>query len=162
MTLSVTRADVEDLLYLEASLLDAWKLDEWLDLFEQGASYWVPPAGSSDDVEPSTTLFYIADDWFRLTERVKRLGKRTAHVEFPKSRCRHMVTNVRIVNGTDEAFYATSNFVTYRTKASVTETYLGHHIYTMAFVDRAIRIRHKISFLDTDDIYDQGKVSIII
>ena len=71
MTLSVTRADVEDLLYLEASLLDAWKLDEWLDLFEQGASYWVPPAGSSDDVEPSTTLFYIADDWFRLTARVK-------------------------------------------------------------------------------------------
>ncbi len=162
MSLSVARADVEDLLYLEAGLLDAWQLEDWLGLFEEGASYWVPPAGSGDDVHPSTTLFYIADDWFRLTERVKRLGKKTAHVEFPKSRCRHLVTNVRILSGADEEFQATANFVTYRTKASVTETYLGHHIYTLTLLDGAIRIRHKTSFLDTDDIYDQGKVSIII
>ena len=162
MTLSINRADVEDLLFLEASLLDAWKLKEWLALFEEGATYWVPPAGSADDVHPSTTLFYIADDWFRMTERVKRLGKKTAHVEFPKSRCRHMISNVRILGGTDEAFQVTANFVTYRTKASVTETYLGHHNYTMAVLDGSVRIKQKTSFLDTDDIYDQGKVSIII
>ena len=162
MTLSITRADVEDLLFLEASLLDAWKLKEWLALFEEGATYWVPPAGSADHVHPSTTLFYIADDWFRMTERVKRLGKKTAHVEFPKSRCRHMISNVRILGGTDEAFQVTANFVTYRTKASVTETYLGHHNYTKAVLDGSVRIKQKTSFLDTDDIYDQGKVSIII
>ena len=73
---SKTRADIEDFLFLEASLLDEWKLNEWLTLFEEGASYWVPPAGSSDDVDPATTLFYVADDWFRLTERVKRLNKK--------------------------------------------------------------------------------------
>ena len=161
-TLSVTRLDVEDFLYLEASLLDQWRLGEWLELFVEGASYWVPPAGSADDVDPATTLFYVADDWFRLTERVKRLGKKTAHVEFPKSRCRHMVSNVRILSGDDQAFSATSNFVTYRTKGGRTETYLGHHNYTLCVIDGQVRIRHKVSFLDTDDINDQGKVSIII
>ena len=162
MPLTVSRADVEDFLYTEAALLDAWDLDAWLRLFEEGARYWVPPAGSDDDVDPGTTLFYVADDWFRLTERVKRLGKKTAHVEFPKSRCRHMVSNVRVLGGTDDAFRATSNFVTYRSKGGQTETYLGHHNYELRVIDGAIRIRHKTSFLDIDDINEQGKVSIII
>lgn len=160
--LSVARADVEEFLFEEAALLDAWRLEEWLALFVEGAEYHVPPAGSDDDADPGTTLFYVADDYFRLTERVKRLGKKTAHVEYPKSRCRHLVSNVRILDGTDEAFRATSNFVTYRSKGGVTETYLGHHIYHLRLVDGQIRIVRKTSFLDTDDINAQGKVSIII
>ena len=160
--LSVTRLDVEDFLYLEASLLDQWRLTEWLQLFVDGAKYWVPPAGSDDDADPATTLFYIADDWFRLTERVKRLGKKTAHVEFPKSRCRHLVSNVRVIGGDDDSFRVTSNFVTYRSKGGKTETYLGHHNYTMCLVNGQIRIRHKTSFLDIDNLNKQGKVSIII
>ncbi len=162
MSLSITRTAIEDFLFLEASLLDEWKLEDWLNLFEEGASYWVPPAGSADDVLPEATLFYIADDWFRLTERVKRLGKKNAHVEFPKSRCRHMVSNVRVLGGTDESFQVTSNFVTYRTKAGITETYLGHHRYTLGLRQGTPHILQKTSFLDTDDINDQGKVSIII
>jgi len=160
--LGVTRADVEDFLYLEAALLDDWKLTDWLALFVPGARYWVPPAGSDDDVDPATTLFYVADDYHRLTERVKRLGKKNAHVEFPHSRCRRMVSNVRIVSGDDVAFVATSNFVTFRSKRGVTETYLGHHRYELCWDGQAIKIRHKTSFLDTDDINAQGKVSIIL
>ena len=161
-SLSVGRADIEDFLFLEASLLDSWQLDDWLALFQEGAEYWVPPAGSPDDVHPSTTLFYVADDWFRLTERVKRLNKKTAHVEFPKSHCRHMVSNVRILGGDDDEFAVTSNFVTFRSKGGITETYLGHHHYLMGIADGNIRIRRKVSFLDTDDLNAQGKVSIII
>ncbi len=162
LNLDVTRAQLEDFFYEEAALLDAWRLTEWLALFAPGAKYLVPPAGSSDDADPATTLFYIADDYHRLSERVKRLGKRTAHVEFPHSRCRHIVTNVRLLGGSNERFGATSNFVTYRSKRNVTETYLGHHMYQLCVTDGAIRILEKRSFLDTDDIYDQGKVSIIV
>jgi p-cumate 2,3-dioxygenase beta subunit len=162
VSLSVNRIDVEDFLYAEAALLDAWQLNEWLELFEEGAAYWVRPAGSNDEVTPDTTLFYVADDWFRLTERVKRLGKKNAHVEFPKSRCRHLVSNVRIVAGDDDSFEVASNFVTYRSKGGITETYLGHHRYQLKVNDGSIRITHKTSFLDTDNINEQGKVSIII
>lgn len=170
--LSVTRADVEDFLYLEAALLDEWRLAEWLALFVPGARYLVPPAGSSDDADPAKTLFYVADDYHRLTERVKRLGKKTAHVEFPHSRCRRMVSNVRIVSGSDESFFATSNYVTYRTKRGITETYLGHHRYELcvdrgaaartAAINERIKIKCKTTFVDTDDINAQGKVSIIL
>ena len=160
--LDMTRASLEDFLYEEAALLDAWKLTEWFALFAPGARYLVPPAGSEDDVDPATTLFYVADDYHRLGERVKRLGKKTAHVEFPHSRCRRLVSNVRLLGGTNEDFRATSNFVTYRSKRNVTETYLGHHLYRLCLREGAIKILEKRSFLDTDDIYVQGKVSIIL
>ena len=160
--LTVTRAELEDFLYQEAALLDEWRLDEWLTLFVSGARYLVPPAGSDDDVDPATTLFYVADDYHRLTERVKRLGKKNAHVEFPHSRCRRMVSNVRILGGTNDSFMATSNFVTYRSKRGLTETYLGHHRYELCVDAGAIKIRKKTSFIDTDDINAQGKVSIIL
>ncbi|MGD0189316.1 MAG: aromatic-ring-hydroxylating dioxygenase subunit beta [Rhizomicrobium sp.] len=90
--LSVRRSAVEDFLFHEAALLDDWKLTEWVALFEVGATYHVPPAGAAEDADPAMSLFYIADDYHRLTERAKRLLKRTAHVEFPHSRCRHMVS----------------------------------------------------------------------
>ena len=160
--LSVSRGDIEDFLFEEAALLDDWKLTEWVALFEVGASYYVPTAGAPEDADPSTTLFYVADDYHRLTERVKRLLKRTAHVEFPHSRCRHMVSNVRITGGDDREFGVTSNFATYRSKRGRTELYFGHHRYRMTLAGGAIRIRQKTSFLDCDDINEQGKVSIII
>lgn len=158
----VTRAALEDFLFEEAALLDEWRLEEWLGLFVEGARYLVPPAGADDDADPATTLFYVADDWHRLCERVKRLGKRTAHAEFPRSRCRRMISNVRILGGSDDAFRATSNFVTWRSKMGRTDTFFGHHRYELALVDGAIRIRGKTSFLDANDIRDQGKVSIIL
>lgn len=160
--LSVDIRDVELFLYEEAALLDDWKLMDWLALFETGASYHVPPAGTDENADPATSLFYVADDYHRLTERVKRLLKRTAHVEYPHSRCRHMVSNIRILGGSDREFEVTSTFITFRTKRGSTETYFGHHRYLLTLAGGRILIRYKRSTLDADDIAEQGKVSIII
>ena len=45
---------------------------------------------------PDSRCILIADDEHHLTERVKRLGKRTAHAEYPHSMTQRMITNVRI------------------------------------------------------------------
>ncbi len=39
---TVTRPEVEDWLYAEADILDAWDYDGWLALFEPGARYEIP------------------------------------------------------------------------------------------------------------------------
>src|SRR5882672_6514112 len=91
----VTRAQVEDFLFEEADMLDKWQLPEWLELFTEDAEYQVPCMDLPADATPDHSLFYIADDRFRLGERVKRLMKRTAHVEFPHSKTRHMDRSVR-------------------------------------------------------------------
>src|SRR5262249_30889384 len=66
---TVSRAEAEDLLYHEAELLDAWKLDDWLKLLTDDATYFVPP-NDKPDADHRYTLFTIADDIVRLRERI--------------------------------------------------------------------------------------------
>jgi len=72
-----------------------------------------------------------------------------------------MVSNVRLLEGDAACFRVTSNFVTWRSKLGVTTTFFGHHLYEMTRTEQGLRIRWKKTFLDQDDIRDQGKVSII-
>src|SRR5579859_663821 len=90
------REQVEDFLFFEAELLDNWQLDEWFALFEAGATYEVPAAGEPDDVSSDSTLFYIADDYERLSYRIARLKSKAAHSEWPRSKLMRMISNVRI------------------------------------------------------------------
>jgi p-cumate 2,3-dioxygenase subunit beta len=152
-----TRVDVEDFLYLEADLLD-----EWLELFTEDATYSVPATDLPPNASPDDSLFYVADDRFRLSERVKRLMKRTAHAEFPHSRTRHFVSNVRIRERREDELLVSAAFLVYRTKESVTDTYFGGYRYRLTTNNGALRIREKRCLLDTDGLRPQGRVSIVL
>lgn len=158
----MTRHDFEDFLYMEAALLDEWRLTEWLALFTGDARYMVPSTDCTDASTPADSLFYIADDRFRLGERVLRLNKKTAHAEWPRSKTRHMVHNVRIRSVEGNVYAVTCNFVTYRTKNDVTNTYIGHHEYKIVAGADGPKIAEKRSVLDLDSIRALGKISIII
>ena len=92
----VTRAEVEDFLYREAALLDDWKLDEWEALLTDDAAYYVPPNDQLDG-DHRSTLFLVADDRERIRQRIIRINDPNCHAEYPKSRTRRMISNVRIV-----------------------------------------------------------------
>lgn len=158
----ITRAEIEDFLYLEADLLDEWRLPEWLELFTEDATYSIPATNLPPEASPETSLFYVADDRFRLSERVKRLMKRTAHVEFPHSRTRHLVSNVRICGRAIDETSVSAAFLVYRTKDSVTDTYFGSNRYKIVRDGTSLRIRQKRCLLDTDGLRPQGRVSIIL
>ena len=85
--LLLTRLQVEDFIYREAALLDAWKIEEWLALFAPESSYEVTPPGAEnpDDLSRQQAYFLIGDDRKRLEHRISRLGKPDAHVETPRS-----------------------------------------------------------------------------
>lgn len=158
----VSRSDIEDFLFTEADLLDEWRLPEWLELFTEDATYYVPSTDVAADSSPDKTLFYVADDRFRLSERVKRLMKRTAHAEFPHSRTRHLVSNVRIRNRSDSEIEVGSAFITYRTKDGVTDTYFGSNRYRIVVEGGRLRIKEKRCLLDSEGLRSQGRVSIIL
>jgi p-cumate 2,3-dioxygenase subunit beta len=159
---SISRSDVEDFLFREAELLDEWRLPEWLELFTDDAIYYVPATDLPADASPDHNLFYVADDRFRLSERVKRLMKRTAHAEFPHSKTRHLVSNVRIRERLDEDLVVGSAFVVYRTKDGVTDTYFGSSRHRLVLQGGSFRIREKRCLLDSDGLRPQGRVSIIL
>jgi p-cumate 2,3-dioxygenase beta subunit len=159
---TIERTDVEDFLFHEAELLDEWRLPEWLGLFTDDATYSVPATDLPPDASPDTSLFYVADDRFRLSERVKRLMKRTAHAEFPHSKTRHLVSNVRIREQQDNELEVSCAFVTYRTKDGVTDTFFGSSRYRLVAEDDGLKIRSKRCLLDSDGLRAQGRVSIIL
>lgn len=161
MTVAPARAAVEDFLYAEAALLDDWRLDEWFELFAPGAVYEVPTAGAADDEDPTTCLFYIADDHVRLRERVARLHKREAHAEYPHSRTRRMIGNVRILPTEGDVLRVACNFVCHRAKSGKVDSYFGHSLYSIDASGPAWRIKSKRVLLDMDLLYP-GKVSILL
>ena len=155
------RARIEDFLYLEADLLDDWKIEEWFAVFAEGAIYEVPPTGETGETDSATSLFYIADDYVRLRERVTRLTKKEAHSEFPRSQQRHMISNVRIIGLSGGVADVSCNFVTYRAKRGVVDTYYGKHVYRIDCGVEPFKIKAKRSILGMDMLYP-GKLTIIV
>ena len=162
MTTPITRNDVEEFLYREAAMLDRWQLDEWLALFTDDTIYHVPTIGTAPEVGPENTLFYIADDRARLRERVVRLQKKGAHVEWPRSRTRHLVTNVLIDERSDSELQVSAAFAVHRFKNAAADTYVGSYRYRLAITGNGLRIREKRSMLDMDALRPHGRVSILL
>ena len=161
-TEAITRNDVEEFLYREAAMLDRWQLDEWLALFTSDAVYHVPTIGTAPEVGPENTLFYIADDHTRLRERVIRLQKKGAHVEWPRSRTRHMVSNVLIDSRTGQELLVSAAFAVHRFKNAAADLYVGSYRYRLAVTPEGLRIREKRSMLDMDALRPHGRVSILL
>jgi len=155
-----TRAEVEDFLYEEAALLDAWKLDEWLALLTDDAYYRVP-SNDRPDSEPSGTLFTIADDIARIRSRVARLKDRNAHAEFPPSRTRRLITNVRIVES--QPLRVEANFVVYRYRSNEdARQYVGRYRYVLRKEGGRLRIAGREAILDAMELASLGAVSFIL
>jgi 3-phenylpropionate/cinnamic acid dioxygenase small subunit len=94
VTMGVDRAQIENLLYTEARLLDERRFEEWLDLFTDDAVYWIPAGGEDPDPRRHVSLIY--DDRTRLKLRIGRLRGDFAHSQLPPSRVYRMVGNVEI------------------------------------------------------------------
>jgi len=158
----ITRADVEDFLYHEAALLDEWRLEEWLDLFTLDCVYEIP-APDRPDEDPAMTFSLIHDHRPMLEQRVIRLKKPTAHAEFPHSRTRRLLTNVRILEHRQhEELSVTANFAVYRIRNGVEVTYVGRYEHTLTASPDGMKIRHRKAILDHDVLDPHGKISIIL
>ena len=160
VTRVVTRAEVEDFLYHEAALLDAWNLDGWLDLYEPDARYEVP-CNDKLDADPDRDLLLIDDDYRRMQARVERLNNRRAHREYPHSRTNHQVFNVRLGEPAPE-LPVTASFTVWRCRGGRTSPYVGKYRYRLRVTDQTFRIAYKRVELDLTDLRGVGDVAIIL
>jgi p-cumate 2,3-dioxygenase beta subunit len=165
----MTRAEVEDFLYHEAALLDAWKLDEWLALLTDDARYRIP-SNDAPDADPASTLFLIADDIQRIRGRVGRLKDPHAHAEFPHSRTRRLITNVRISpsplgegRGEGNEVSVEANFTVHRFRRDEqVSQFVGRYRYRLRIVDGQLRIALREAILDSQELGSLGAVSFIL
>jgi p-cumate 2,3-dioxygenase subunit beta len=157
----VLRQQVEEFLYAEAALLDAWALDEWLLLFDEDAKYEVP-CNDAPDGDPARDLMLIDDNYVRLAARVTRLDSRRAHREYPHSRTNHQVFNVRVQDVSAEELAVTASFTVWRFRAGRTSCYVGRYRYRLRRSDRDFRIALKRAELDMTDLRSVADVAIIL
>ena len=156
------RAEVEDFLYHEAALLDEWRLDEWLELLTEDAHYRVP-SNDRPDADPASTLFTIADDIARIRARVTRLKDKNAHAEYPPSRTRRMIGNVRIVERGARELRVEANFVVHRFRRDErVREYVGRYRYVLRAVDGELKIAAREAVIDAMELGSLGSVSFIL
>ena len=154
------REQVEDFLYEEASILDDWRLDDWVDLFTEDARY-VLPTTDLPEGDPASDLVFIDDDISRLRARVKRLKSRHAHREYPWSRTRRLVSNVRVEETGDGEVSVNCNVVVYRFRSGEGAPYVGSISYVLRRDGGSFKIAHRRAVLDQEALSLHGAVSII-
>ncbi len=159
---TVTRAEVEDLLFHEADLLDNWRLDDWLGLLTEDASYYVPP-NDKPDADHRFTLFTIADDIVRLRERVIRLKDPNCHAEYPPSRTRRLITNVRITGSEGDLILVAANFAIFRhRRGEPPRQFIGRYRYKLKSTDAGLKIAERRAILDAEELGAMGAVSFLL
>src|SRR5437868_8832387 len=159
---AVSRADVEDLLYREAALLDEWRLEEWLNMLTDDAAYYVPP-NDHPDANHLTTLFILADDIVRIRERVKRLMSPECHAEYPHSRTRRLISNVRIISSEGDLITVTANFVChrYRRYERIRE-YTGGYRFILRREGGELKIKERRVVIDAHELGSLGALRFIL
>jgi len=156
------RLAVEHFLFEEASYLDNWRLDDWLALFTPDAHYIVPTTDLPDG-DPKRDVMFIDDDFTRLQGRVNRLKSRHAHREYPSSRTRRLISNVRLTRVEPGELDLEASFLVYRGRAESIAPYVGRYRYTLAReASGEFRIRHRRAELDLERLSEHGAVSIIL
>ena len=159
---ALTRAEVEDFLFREAALLDEWKLEEWLTMLTPDASYYVPP-NDHPEGDPKTTLFILADDIVRIRERIKRLMSPECHAEYPHSRTRRMIGNVRITGTDGDLVSVAANFICYRYRRyERIREYVGSYRHVLKREGDGLLIKERRVIIDAHELGSLGSVSFIL
>ena len=132
---------VEDFLYHEARLLDTQRYEEWLELFTDDATYWVPLEQGQQD--PFETSSIIHDDRTLLELRVKQARHPRAHARQPLARTVHQVGNVIVSDaGSGELkVHSTLQLVEFRNERQRLYGALVEH--RLRQVNGAFKIAHK-------------------
>jgi benzoate/toluate 1,2-dioxygenase subunit beta len=155
----ISTQEVEALLYKEARLINGNQLETWLELFTTDGQYWIPC--NADDIDPETHVSIIYDDRSRLEERVARLESGLAYGQQPRSRTRHLITNVEILKEMEEGIIATSNFLIVELRRGVETIFAGRTEYQLRFEENELKIgMKKVELINNNE--PLGNLSFIL
>ncbi len=110
-------------------MLDQFRLRDWLNILADDVKYQIPIRTNRtvlgrSAIEVSDSDMLLDEDKRTLTQRVVRLETGRAWAEEPRSRSRHLVTNVRVrPGGRENEFVVTSNFIAYRNRLEVEQDF---------------------------------------
>ena len=88
--------EAERFLFHEAMLLDERRFREWMGLFAENGTYWVPAVPDQASPFDQASMFY--DDRELMQTRIARLEHPRNHIQTPPSRTVHLIGNIAVEN----------------------------------------------------------------
>ncbi len=155
------RAPFEQFLMHEARLLDARRFREWMELFTEDATYWVPAVPGQDSPFNHASLFY--DDRELMRTRIERLEHPRIHVQTPPSRTAHLVGNT-LIEEADEAkgeFLVSSTVFMAEYREDRQRLFAGRQLHRLRRAGASFRIAHKrVDLINCDSAFEALAVPI--
>ena len=156
----VSNDDLTDFVYNEERMQDEGRYNEWLDLWQEDAHYWMPMDYQQTEARLMTSLLH--EDLFMLRLRVERLNGARTFSQKPRSRCHHVIQRPFI----DKADHDQGRYTTH-TSMHYVETRLDDQFllaltatHELAWVDDQLRIANKrVDLLNSDAAF--GNIQLL-
>jgi len=133
---------IEKFLYEEATYLDQADIENWLGLYAEDGTYWMPAVENQPD--PLNHISHFYDDRVLMEIRKRNFVHPRAASKDPQVRCSHIISNIQYQGKTSEGHeIITSNFqvlMWYRDEQRVYGGTYEHHLIANA---DAFLIHHK-------------------
>jgi len=155
------RALVEAFLYAEARLLDERRFRDWMALFAEDGTYWVPAAPYQDSPFTHASLFY--DDRELMKTRIERLEHPRIHVQTPPSRTAHLIGNVMLDHADTAAgeYVANSTVVMVEYRDDIQRLFAGRQTHRLRRTADGLRIVQKrVDLVSCDSAFEPMAVPI--
>jgi 3-phenylpropionate/cinnamic acid dioxygenase small subunit len=157
----LNRATFEDFIIHEARLLDARKFRDWMGLFAEDGTYWVPAVPDQQSPFDQASLFY--DDRDLMKTRVERLEHPRIHVQTPPSRTAHLVGNV-VIEATDTAkgeYVVSSTLIMVEYRDDAQRVFAGRQQHRLRRDGETFRIVQKrVDLINCDGAFEAMAVPI--
>jgi 3-phenylpropionate/cinnamic acid dioxygenase small subunit len=136
-------ADLAELVYLEARLLDARDFDAWNALYADDAYYWIPLVPDQPDGVNHTSHMY--EDRLLRTLRIERLKSPRAYSQQPPSRCQHVLQapHVEVFDADAQRWRTRTAFHYAESRGDELQCLVGAATHEFRLVDGVLRIGHK-------------------
>ena len=138
--MSASREAIERFLYREARLMDAHAYDEWLTLWDEDATYWVPC--NADDIDPTQNVSIIYDRRGQLRARIQRL-KETSWLREQAPRLKRLVSNIEVDANGDDEIVVSSSFILAELHHHQQYLWAGSTIHRLVSNGEGFRIKSK-------------------
>jgi 3-phenylpropionate/cinnamic acid dioxygenase small subunit len=141
--------EVEQFIYREARLMDEHRYDDWLALWTEDATYWVPCG--HDDADPELRVSIIYDRYPQLVNRLQRLKTGKAFAEDPPSRLCRLISNIETEAAAGGEIVARSSFVLGDLRKHQEVHWFGRTLHRLRKTDGELRIAYKKVILLNND-----------
>ncbi|MFG1374324.1 3-phenylpropionate/cinnamic acid dioxygenase subunit beta [Xanthobacter oligotrophicus] len=156
------RAEVEELFYDEAAMLDERRFGEWLDLMHDDIIYFMPLRrnvkfgmhAEREDSRVEEGISWFNEDKWTLQKRVEQILTGVHYAEEPLSRVAHLVTNVQVRGAWPDTAQATEidticRFHIYQNRVEHEHySFVGRRYDRLVRVEGALKIRERRIILD--------------